>query len=94
MYYLLAAAALALLAIPARAATMTNCAAAWKSTAPADTAKTTYAAYSKICLARAYSVPTVAAPAAGATGQREDGTYPLPRTIRARAQATAALLRG
>jgi len=79
MRVLLAAAALALLAIPAHADTMTNCAAAWKGMAPADKAKTTYAAYSKMCLAKGYTVPAAAAAAApaGATGQCKDGTYTM-----------------
>jgi hypothetical protein len=79
MRVLLAAAALALLAIPAHADTMTNCAAAWKGMAPADKAKTTYAVYSKMCLAKGHTVPAAAAAAApaGATGQCKDGTYTM-----------------
>ena len=61
----------------ASADTMKNCGAAWKAMAPADKAKTTYAAYSKMCLAKGYTVPgmTAAAPPAGATGKCKDGTY-------------------
>ena len=74
MRYLFAAAAIALLAFPAHADTMARCGTAWKGMAAADKAKTTYAAYSKICLAKGYTVsakPFAGAPA-GATGQREN----------------------
>jgi hypothetical protein len=79
MRYLLAAAAVALLAVPAHADTMKNCAAAWKGMPVADQSKTTYAAYSKTCLAKGYTVSAAAASAApaGATGQCKDGTYTM-----------------
>jgi hypothetical protein len=79
MRFLIAAAAVALLAIPAHADTMTNCSAAWKAKAPAATAAGTYQAWSKQCLAKGYAVPaaTAAAPPAGATGQCKDGTYTM-----------------
>jgi hypothetical protein len=79
MRVLIAAAALALLAMPAHADTMTNCAAAWKAKAPAATAAGTYQAWSKVCLAKGYTVPAAATAASvaptGATGQCKDGTY-------------------
>jgi hypothetical protein len=68
-----AAAALGVLMSSASADTMANCSASWSKMAPADKAKTTYAAYSKMCLAKGYTVAT-AAPA-GATGKCKDGTF-------------------
>ena len=65
----------------AQADTMKNCGAAWSAMAPADKTKTTYAAYSKMCLAKTYTVPVAsAAPPAGATGQCKDGTYTMSKT--------------
>lgn len=79
MRFLIAAATTALLAVPTHADTMAHCAGAWKTTTAADKAKTTYAAYSKMCLAKGYMVPASAAAMstapAGATGQCKDGTY-------------------
>ena len=70
---IIATATLGLLASAASADTMTNCSAAWSKMAQADKAKTTYAAYSKMCLAKGYTV--AAAAPAGATGKCKDGTY-------------------
>lgn len=71
-----------LISSAASADTMKNCAAAWKSMAAADKAKTTYAAYSKMCLAKSYTVPgmSAATPPAGATGKCHDGTYTMATT--------------
>jgi len=81
MRYLIAAAVLALLAVPAHADTMANCAAAWKAKAPAAAAAGTYQAWSKTCMAKGYTVqaatPVAAAPPAGATGMCNDGTYTM-----------------
>ena len=81
MRYLLAAVTIALVATSAHADTMTNCSTAWKGMAPADKAKTTYPAYSKMCLAKGYTVSAAAtamsAAPAGATGQCKDGTYTM-----------------
>jgi Protein of unknown function (DUF3761) len=79
MRYLSAAAAIALLAVPAHADTMARCGTAWKGMAAADKAKTTYAAYSKICLAKGYTVSAkpFAGASAGATGQCNDGSYTM-----------------
>jgi len=86
MRYLIVAATVALLAVPAHADTMANCSAAWKAKAPAATAAGTYQAWSKQCLAKGYMVPAAATPAAmtaapaGATGQCKDGTYTMSKT--------------
>ncbi len=84
MRYLIATAALALIAVPAHADTMTNCAAAWKAKAPAAVAAGTYQGWSKQCLAKGYTVPAAAPAAAaapaGATGQCGDGTYTMSKT--------------
>ena len=85
MRYSIAAAAVALLVVPAHADTMANCSAAWNAKAPAAAAAGTYQAWSKQCLASGYTVPAVAAPAAsaapaGATGQCKDGTYTMSKT--------------
>lgn len=83
MRYLIAAAAIALLAVPAHADTMAHCGAAWKAMSPADQAKTTDAVWSKQCLAKGYAVPAAAsatAAPAGATGQCKDGTYTMAKT--------------
>ncbi len=70
-----------LIASAAQADTMTNCAGAWKGMSAADKAKTTYSAYSKMCLAKGYTVPAAASAApAGATGQCKDGTYTMAKT--------------
>jgi hypothetical protein len=84
MRYLIAAAAIALLAVPAHADTMKNCGAAWTAKAPAAVAAGTYAAWSKMCLAKGYTVPASApamsAAPAGATGQCKDGTYTMSKS--------------
>ena len=84
MRVLLAAAALTMLAIPAHADTMANCSVAWKAKAPAATAAGTYQAWSKVCLAKGYTVSAAAtamsAAPAGATGQCKDGTYTMAKT--------------
>jgi len=87
MRYVIAAATIALLSVPAHADTMANCSAAWKAKAPATTAAGTYQAWSKQCLASGYMVPAAAPPAAattaapaGATGQCKDGTYTMSKT--------------
>jgi Protein of unknown function (DUF3761) len=67
-----------LLAAAAHADTMKNCSAAWGAMAPADKAKTTYPAYSKMCLAKTYTV--AAQPPAGATAQCKDNTYVTTKT--------------
>lgn len=64
-----------LLAAPAVSAdTMKNCSAAWSAMVPAAKAKTNYTAYSKMCLAKDYSV-AASTPPAGATGKCKDGTW-------------------
>ena len=77
MRYLIAAAALALLAIPAQADTMPNCAGMWHNMPADQKTKTTYAAHMKTCMASSYAVPKTEAvqKPAGATGQCMDGTY-------------------
>lgn len=84
---ILATVALGLLTGTANADTMKNCGAAWTAMAPADKAKTTYAAYSKMCLAKGYTVPAATATAAatpaapaGATGECKDHTYTMSKT--------------
>ena len=81
MRVLITAAALTMLAIPAHADTMANCSAAWKAKAPAATAAGTYQGWSKVCLAKGYTVPAsssaMSAAPAGATGQCKDGTYTM-----------------
>jgi len=73
--------AFGVIASAASADTMKNCSAAWKAMSAADQAKTTYAAYSKMCLAKNYTVPGMAAAApAGATGKCKDGTYTMTTT--------------
>jgi len=70
---------------------MKNCSVAWKAMSAADQAKTTYAAYSKMCLSKTYTVPAnsgamssgammSAAPPTGATGKCKDGTYTMATT--------------
>jgi hypothetical protein len=81
MRILIAAAALALLAIPAHADTMAHCGAAWTAKTPDATAAKTYQAWNNVCLAKTYTVPASAPAAsaapAGATGQCKDGTYTM-----------------
>jgi Protein of unknown function (DUF3761) len=52
-----------------------------KGMAAADKAKTTYPAYSKICLAKGYTVSAsssaMSTAPAGATGQCKDGSYTM-----------------
>ncbi|HEX4157847.1 MAG TPA: DUF3761 domain-containing protein [Rhizomicrobium sp.] len=72
--FIVAVAALGLLVSTASADTMKNCSAAWSGMAPADKAKSNYPAFSKMCLAKGYSVASMAVPA-GATGKCKDGTY-------------------
>ncbi|HEY1615044.1 MAG TPA: DUF3761 domain-containing protein [Rhizomicrobium sp.] len=67
-----------LLAGQAQADTMKNCSAAWAAMAPSAKAKTTYPAYSKICLAKTYTV--AAQPPAGATAQCKDNSYVTTKT--------------
>jgi hypothetical protein len=78
-------AALLLFATAAHADTMQNCSAAWNSMATADKAKTTYKAYSTMCLKSDYTVPAssgamTSSPPAGATGKCKDGTYTMATT--------------
>lgn len=76
-----AAAAAVLLSVPAHADTMAHCSAAWKAKTADATAAKTYPAWSKVCLAKTYTVPAaapaMAAAPAGATGQCKDGTYTM-----------------
>jgi hypothetical protein len=65
---ILTAAILGLLATPGAADTMKNCAAAWKAMPAADQAKTTYKAYSAMCLKSDYKVPATPAPMASMAG--------------------------
>ena len=77
--------ALGFVATAAVADTMTNCGAAWSAMSAADKAKTTYAAYSKICLAADYKVSaasSAAAAPAGATGKCKDGSWTTAATHR------------
>lgn len=73
--FLIAATALGLLVSNASADTMKNCSAAWSGMAPADKAKTAYPAFSKMCLAKGYTVSKAPAVPAGATAKCNDGTY-------------------
>jgi len=84
---LIAIAALAgLLAAPAHADTMKNCAAAWKAMTPAQKGATTYKAYSTLCLKNAPATASSAAPAApaGATAMCKDNTYSMSKTAQGR----------
>lgn len=88
---LIAAATLAsLLAIPAHADTMKNCAAAWKAMTPAGQAKTTYKDYSTMCLNADYKAGTIngsmtaTPPPAGATAMCKDNTYSMSKTAKGR----------
>jgi hypothetical protein len=74
MRYLVAAATIALLTVPAQAETMKNCGAAWTAKTPAATAAGSYSAWSKTCMAKGHMVPAAALAAmsaapVGATGQ-------------------------
>ena len=79
MRYLIAAAAIALLAVPAHADTMGRCGAAWQLKAPETAVAKTYQAWSAICLKANYKTApgTPGAPPPGATGQCKDGTYTM-----------------
>src|SRR5277367_6696718 len=71
-HFIIAAAFAGILAgTAAHADTMKNCGAAWTAMSAADKAKTTYKAYSAMCLKSGYTVPATVAsnPPAGATGQ-------------------------
>ena len=57
-----------LLATPAAADTMKNCGAGWKAMSAADQAKTTYKAYSTMCLKSGYKVGAAPAPMAAMSG--------------------------
>jgi hypothetical protein len=78
--------ALVLFATATKANKMKNCSAAWNSMTATDKAKTTYKAYSTMCLKSDYTVPASsgammsAAPPAGATGKCKDGTYTMSAT--------------
>lgn len=78
----------ALLTTAAHADTMGHCAAAWKAKTPVATAAGSYKAWSKICLAKGYTVPaeagTMPPVPAGATAQCKDGTYSTSKTGRGR----------
>jgi len=82
-HFIIAAAFAGILAgTAAHADTMKNCGAAWTAMSAADKAKTTYKAYSAMCLKSGYTVPATVAsnPPAGATGQCKDGTYTVSKT--------------
>jgi hypothetical protein len=86
---LLAIAAIAgLLAAPAHADTMKNCAVAWEAKTPVATAAGSYEAWSKTCLAKGYTVPTEAGTMnpipAGATAKCKDSTYSVSQSARGR----------
>ena len=74
----------------AHADTMKNCAAAWSAMTPADKAKTTYKAYSTMCLKSGYTAGTAngsmtATPApAGATAMCKDNTYSMSKSPQGR----------
>jgi hypothetical protein len=61
----------------AAAGTMKNCSAGWSATSPADRVKTTYAAYSRMCLAKTYA-------ASASTGAMSSGTMSFGATPRAK----------
>jgi len=81
---IIATVAFGLLASPAMADTMKNCGASWKAMLAADQGKTTYKAYSSMCLKSDYKAggsAMMASPApAGATGLCKDGTYTMSKT--------------
>jgi hypothetical protein len=87
--------AFGLIASAATADTMKNCSAAWSAMSSTDKAKTTYKAYSTMCLKSDYTVPASSGtmssgtmssgamsvqPPAGATGKCKDGTYTMATT--------------
>lgn len=81
MRYLIAAATIALLSVPAHADTMANCSAARKGMTPDQQKVMTYQDWSKKCLAKDYTVPAnESAIPAGATGECKDGTYTMSKT--------------
>ena len=78
MRLILATALAGLLAVPAHAATMKNCAAAWKAKTPDAVAARSYKAWSAKCLHDDYNVVPAAPPAPdGATAMCKDGTYSM-----------------
>jgi hypothetical protein len=64
----------------AQADTMKNCASAWNAMSAADKARTTYKAYSTMCLKSGYTVSAATKPPDGATGLCKDGTYTMSKT--------------
>jgi len=90
MRLLMTAAIAALLIVPTHADTMKNCAVVWKAMTPADQAKTTYKAYSTMCLKAGYkasgtngSMTAMPAPV-GATAMCKDNTYSMSKTAMGR----------
>jgi outer membrane lipoprotein-sorting protein len=64
----------------AQADTMKNCASAWNAMSAADKAKTTYKAYSTMCLKSGYTASVATKPPAGATGLCNDNTYTMSKS--------------
>jgi len=75
-----------LLATVAHADTMQHCASAWNAHSPEAAAAGNYSAWSKVCLAKTYTVPATAAATApaGATALCKDGTYSMSKTTQGR----------
>ncbi|HTK79531.1 MAG TPA: DUF3761 domain-containing protein [Rhizomicrobium sp.] len=88
MRLLLASAFASFLVAPALADTMPHCTAAWQSMSAADKAKTSYRAYSSMCLKSSYKVPasgmSSGTPPAGATARCKDGTYNMSKVASGR----------
>ena len=81
---ILATVAFGFLATSAHADTMKNCADAWVAMSPADKAKTSYPAYSAVCLKKDVKANAVPAAPADATAVCNDGTYSKSKTAQGR----------
>ena len=84
MRLILATAFAGLLVVPVHAATMKNCAAAWKAKTPDAVAARSYKAWSAKCLNADYSVVPAAPPPDGVTAMCKDGTYSMSKTASGR----------
>ena len=81
---ILATVAFGLLATSAHADTMKNCADAWFAMSPADKGRTSYRAYSAVCLKKDEKANAVPATPADATAVCNDGTYSKSKTAQGR----------